>query len=668
MIGGAVSLAMIVRDSSKTLEKCLSSIRPAVDEIIVVDTGSVDNTMEIARKYADKVFTFKWIDDFAAARNFAFSKIKTPYGFWVDSDDYMLPEDVAKMKALDLTNIDTVIGQYHYAHDEFGKVMCIVPRERIVRMSLNPTWHEEIHEYLDILGRQYISDFAIQHNKQHGTSDRNLKILERIVKRDPSKHRNVFYLGKEYYDSGKSDEALVWLEKFVNMPGSWWEDVYRAYMDIGLIYLNKGNEEKFKENILKSINLEDRRAEPYYQLAFYYQCRNQWDKAIQWYEMCLNVRRPAGLLASYQPEYYTWLPALQLCVCYNAIGDMKKAYEYNKKVLEYRPKDTRAINNDLILKGALSKKNTAGRKDGEGKRLHLGCGNRRMEGYVNADIFKGDAVDEVFSMGDIPYADGTISEIYNEHVLEHLPFEKAEAAIREWCRVLKPGGVVNLYMPDMELCFKKYLEAPLEAPNFMTTKAWFKATVYGIQKSQAGEPDEAQIHQCGFSKDEIRIVMGRNGFMVDTVENYGGPGQKPDYCTPSMYVRAIKPASNLKVAWIGAPNYEAAQTRIRVHAVDDWLRSNGYRSKIVDYPDVLRDNYDIAIVGKGFDENHYRNIRWLKREGKTVFCDLCEDLIDWPYVNEILAVCDKVICCSHALEERVKTINPNTMVIEDAWE
>jgi hypothetical protein len=203
----------------------------------------------------------------------------------------------------------------------------------------------------------------------------------------------------------------------------------------------------------------------------------------------------------------------------------------------------------------------------------------------------------------------------------------------------------------------------------MKTRAWFKFTVYGIQTSQAGEPDEAQFHKSGWSKEEISIVMSRNGFIVDKVENYGGPGQKPDYCTPSMYIRALKPVSSLKIGWVGSPNMVAAQMRIRVHAVDKWLRSQGYLSKIVTYNQIVEQGYDIAIVGKSFSENDFNNIQWLKEQGKRVVLDLCENLVDWPWVNEILGLCDTVVCCSTELARIVKEKTGSYVeIIEDSYE
>ena len=68
------SLCMIVKNEEAVLKDCLDSLQALMDEIIIVDTGSVDRTKEIAARFTDKVYDFVWVDDFAAARNFAFSK------------------------------------------------------------------------------------------------------------------------------------------------------------------------------------------------------------------------------------------------------------------------------------------------------------------------------------------------------------------------------------------------------------------------------------------------------------------------------------------------------------------------------------------------------------------------------------------------------------------
>ena len=81
MVGGfymvSISLCMIVKNEESILERCLDSLHGLMDEIIIVDTGSTDNTKQVALKYTNQVYDFSWCDDFAAARNFSFSKATT---------------------------------------------------------------------------------------------------------------------------------------------------------------------------------------------------------------------------------------------------------------------------------------------------------------------------------------------------------------------------------------------------------------------------------------------------------------------------------------------------------------------------------------------------------------------------------------------------------------
>ncbi len=79
-----ISLCMIVKNEEKVIGRCLDSVQDITDEIVIVDTGSTDCTKEIVSRYTDKVYDFQWIDDFSAARNFAFSQATKSYILWLD--------------------------------------------------------------------------------------------------------------------------------------------------------------------------------------------------------------------------------------------------------------------------------------------------------------------------------------------------------------------------------------------------------------------------------------------------------------------------------------------------------------------------------------------------------------------------------------------------------
>ncbi len=139
-----VSLCMIVKDEETVLKRCLNSIANLVDEIIIVDTGSSDQTKAIATEFAAKIFDFEWIDDFAAARNYAFAHATKEYILWLDADDVLTEEDQMKFKELKRSldrKIDAVTMPYHLAFDEFGNLSFSLRRNRLVKRKRNFKWH-----------------------------------------------------------------------------------------------------------------------------------------------------------------------------------------------------------------------------------------------------------------------------------------------------------------------------------------------------------------------------------------------------------------------------------------------------------------------------------------------------------------------------------------------
>ena len=82
-----LSLCLICRDNERTMRPCIESIRPWVDEMVVVDTGSRDETPQIVVELGARLFHFEWCDDFAAARNESLRHAHGEWLFWMDSDD-----------------------------------------------------------------------------------------------------------------------------------------------------------------------------------------------------------------------------------------------------------------------------------------------------------------------------------------------------------------------------------------------------------------------------------------------------------------------------------------------------------------------------------------------------------------------------------------------------
>ena len=93
-----LSVCMIVKNEEEVLERCLQSIHGIADEIIIVDTGSTDNTKQIATKYTDKFYEIKWENDFSKARNYAASKASGEWILVIDADEYVDRESFNEFK------------------------------------------------------------------------------------------------------------------------------------------------------------------------------------------------------------------------------------------------------------------------------------------------------------------------------------------------------------------------------------------------------------------------------------------------------------------------------------------------------------------------------------------------------------------------------------------
>ena len=145
-----ISLCMIVKNEEKLLARCLDSVAGLMDEIIIVDTGSTDRTKEIAARYTDKIYDFEWVQDFSAARNFAFSKAGMEYIYSADADEVLDEENrkaFLQLKETLLPEIDIV--QMYYANQlDFGTIYNFDKelRPTLFKRLRTFTWAEPIHE------------------------------------------------------------------------------------------------------------------------------------------------------------------------------------------------------------------------------------------------------------------------------------------------------------------------------------------------------------------------------------------------------------------------------------------------------------------------------------------------------------------------------------------
>lgn len=339
-----ISLCMIVKNEEEVLGRCLDSAAGLVDEVVIVDTGSTDGTKGVALAYTDRVYDFPWTDDFAAARNFAFSKGRMDYLMWLDADDVLLPEDRAAFLTLKDSlepDVDVVMMPYHSGLDGEGRPTYTCFRERVVRNLGRDLWEGAVHEAISPFGRVIWSQAAVTHRKEGpGDPDRNLRIYEsKLARGEAFSPRERFYYARELMDHRRYADGARELEGFLARGGGWVEDEIEACRLLSQCRQSLGDSSGALQALLDSFRYDDPRAEICCALGAWFQGREVWRRAIFWYELALGLPRDDRRGGFVQPDCYGFLPCIQLCVCWDRLGRRAEAEAWNRRAGGYKPDD-----------------------------------------------------------------------------------------------------------------------------------------------------------------------------------------------------------------------------------------------------------------------------------------------------------------------------------------
>lgn len=357
----SISLCMIVKNESQVIERCLKCVSDLVDEIVIVDTGSTDDTMSIARKFTDSIYEFPWIDDFSAARNFSFSKATKEYIMWLDADDIILDEDRIKLRQLKSiltpTEHDMVMMKYNVAFDENEKPTFSYYRERIVKNKAGYLWTGPIHEVICPLGNVIYSDVAITHKKMHENEPfRNLNIFRKMLSKGINLDaRQQFYYARELYYNGLYEDAIKEFSSFLCREDGWIENRINACQDLAYCYYRIKEDNLALRALLKSLELDQPRAEICCDIGRHFFDRKNYKVAIFWYELAATRKLDQSSGGFKMMDCYGYIPYLQLCVCYDRIGDREKAIKYNEMAAAIKPNDAKVLYNRAYFKVSESK-------------------------------------------------------------------------------------------------------------------------------------------------------------------------------------------------------------------------------------------------------------------------------------------------------------------------
>ncbi len=205
-----ISVCIITKNEAGNLQKCLESLQSYPFEIVVVDTGSTDNTVEIARRYTDRIYEFQWIDDFAAARNFAAGCASHELLFPIDSDEVLSSLDWAQLQAAAVAHPKSVgnVKRMDYYEADGTRKCYEVKIERLYDRryyQYQGVIHEALVPTTDVPYTSYEAPIVIDHagylgNAEHlqEKAQRNLALLEKEIAKNPDDPYPYFQTAQSY--------------------------------------------------------------------------------------------------------------------------------------------------------------------------------------------------------------------------------------------------------------------------------------------------------------------------------------------------------------------------------------------------------------------------------------------------------------------------------------
>lgn len=285
-----ISLCMIVKNEEKVLARCLDSIADLMDEIIIVDTGSTDDTKKIAQKYTKNIYDFEWVDDFSAARNFSFSKATKDYIYVADADEVIDEKNRRKFKDLKevlLPEIEIVQMKYcnqlsngtAYNFDEEY-------RPKLYKRLREFVWTEPVHEMVRLDPVVYDSEIEILHLPESVHSGRDFFVFQKHIKDGLHLSKRLHHMyAMELFISG-SDEDFLEAEEFFALssvdPSRSVDEIKEAACVVTRAARLRNDSHTILKMCLKDL-LSEGSSEMCFELGEYFFGKKDYGEAAMWY-------------------------------------------------------------------------------------------------------------------------------------------------------------------------------------------------------------------------------------------------------------------------------------------------------------------------------------------------------------------------------------------------
>ena len=396
-----VSVSMIVKNCAGSLRECLQSLKDNFlregDEILLVDTGSTDNTIAVGRSFGarvierpdlrkdmgglvkewlpkmydkfggEKQFDSGCILDFAAARQIAMDHAIHDVIFWVDSDDVLVEETRGALRNVVeehmSKDIDAIFLSYLYSFDKSdGRPTTILKRERIVDRT-KYQWRGKCHETLIPLdgtvsrGVGWFENLRSAIVHKHGRSDhqlsdiRNYCIIRTEIEADlvagrAPDVRSIFYMANALRGLLMYPECITMYNKALDLSGSR-DDRFSAAYYICITYLSPDLQRPIEalDYAFRCVQLKPEDPRAYFAVARCYHILGKHADSMRFFDFGRSIPEPKDTLHSYDPEHIHTLPYFIAISAAKELNDEDRTKELTSAINKHRPDhpDVKAI-------------------------------------------------------------------------------------------------------------------------------------------------------------------------------------------------------------------------------------------------------------------------------------------------------------------------------------
>ena len=348
-----LSICMMIKNEESNLKRCLDSFLPIIHErwceLIIVDTGSTDRTVQVAREYTDRIYHDEWADDFSKHRNFAISKAEGRKIMTVDADEelcqdslYILEDIILNPRYVEPTVFVTIHNFYTRDRSQYSQML----QPRIFENDGAPIYQGMVHNrprtktpYLfasNVVFNHYGYLFHCNRELFRKKNDRSLPLLIRAYEANPDDLHILTHLVKTYYVAGDLDNTIHYGEEWIKKMRSvdyneGWFAFLEVFVDLAGAYIQKGDITGAERIEREACRYSNRLMSIYFLLGNYYSGRDD-ERAKEYFEIGLDIARTGGsgyeqLLTSNAriviPEILNWM-----AIYHFARGEYEKAGQY----------------------------------------------------------------------------------------------------------------------------------------------------------------------------------------------------------------------------------------------------------------------------------------------------------------------------------------------------